>query len=207
MWQGNPAKRQNKIGASARDLRPAICRTDRKNEALCAFVAKTSNESRNLLRRELLAATVEQNHISRRSAGLPVQPLKHRSLRRKDLRFARHIAPRPFDVLGQQPFGGLVFRTPRRNSGKSQLHTPSVLSSYRKYEIRQQNYITTIPHISSTTLRIHGVTSSLWMVQIKERLHSYLVHFVTNKAVFVTKMDIPKWREMAIVTGQIAVHR
>jgi hypothetical protein len=76
MRQGNTAQRQEKIGTLARSPRPPIRRADSEHKTLRAVVAKTPNQSRDLLGGGLLTAAIEQNCIRRRSASLAVQPFE-----------------------------------------------------------------------------------------------------------------------------------
>jgi len=129
MRQGNAAQRQKKIGTLASSPRPPICRANSEHKTLRALVAKTPNQSCDLVRGGLLTSAIEQNRMGRRSASLAVQPFEQCCLRHKDLRLTRHITPRPFNVIGQQPFGSLILRTTRRNRSKSQPHTLSLPST------------------------------------------------------------------------------
>ena len=70
MRQGHPAQRKKQVGPLTRGGRPAIRRSDGKDEPLDPFIAEAPQVGGELFRRELPSATVEQNGMRRRAAML-----------------------------------------------------------------------------------------------------------------------------------------
>jgi hypothetical protein len=65
MRQGNTAQRQEKIGPLASSHRPSIRSADSEDKTLRAIIAKTTNQSRDLVRGGQLTSAIEQNRIGR----------------------------------------------------------------------------------------------------------------------------------------------
>jgi hypothetical protein len=133
MRQRNATESEQKIGALPSRGGPAIRWPDGDDQALSAVIAQAAQVRGKLLRGVLLAAAIKQNRLGRRTAGVPVQPVKKSQLGLEDLGLAGNIPGGAIDIVSKQTVGGLGFGSsaPWSDRGKSDLHraAPTLHSS------------------------------------------------------------------------------
>jgi hypothetical protein len=118
------AQRKKQVCALTGSGRPAIRRTDSKNETLSTAIAQPAKLLSEFFGGEQLASAVEQNGMSRSAARLTVEPLKQGRLGLKELRVARDVTGRPLDVVREQTVGriGLCTTAARHYRGEGDFH-------------------------------------------------------------------------------------
>src|SRR5216683_953101 len=124
MRQGHPPEGKKQIGTLTCGRRPPIRRSDGEHQALDALIANATEVRGELLRGELLAATIQQNGIRRSATRLTIQPIEQGGLGPEKLGVAGNVMGGPLYIVGQQSIGRLSFgtRTSGSDDGESDLH-------------------------------------------------------------------------------------